>query len=101
MRFTSCIPALGMLTFQLVSLSKPVGPSMNSWALPLSLQGFQNLVGLFSFRNKCRAIRSYSAAPIGAFGVTAPIPNAGNKGTPKSIPKKVLPSIGHTLHLPL
>lgn len=26
MRFTSCIPALGMLTFQLVSLSKPVGP---------------------------------------------------------------------------
>lgn len=28
MIFTSCIPALGMLTFQLVSLSKPVGPIM-------------------------------------------------------------------------
>ena len=26
MRLTSCIPALGMLTFQLISLSKPVGP---------------------------------------------------------------------------
>ena len=26
MRLTSCIPALDMLTFQLVSLSKPVGP---------------------------------------------------------------------------
>lgn len=26
MRLTSCSPALGMLTFQLVSLSKPVGP---------------------------------------------------------------------------
>lgn len=26
MRFTSCIPALGMLTIQLDPLSKPVGP---------------------------------------------------------------------------
>gem|GEM_PF-5250709 len=26
MRLTSCSPALDMLTFQLVSLSKPVGP---------------------------------------------------------------------------
>lgn len=26
MRFTSCIPALGMLTVQLDPLSKPVGP---------------------------------------------------------------------------
>lgn len=28
MILTSCTPALGMLTFQLVSLSKPVGPIM-------------------------------------------------------------------------
>ena len=38
MRLTSCSPALGMLTFQLVSLSKPVGPfnEIGTIGVPLS-----------------------------------------------------------------
>ncbi len=38
MRLTSCSPALGMLTFQLVSLSKPVGPfnEIGMLCMPLS-----------------------------------------------------------------
>lgn len=46
MILTSCTPALGMLTFQLVSLSKPVGPNMlmnffmtPCWAFPFLQKG--------------------------------------------------------------
>ncbi len=37
MRFTSCIPALDMLTMPLVSLSKPVGPFNEKVALMRNL----------------------------------------------------------------
>lgn len=76
MILTSYIPALGMLTIQLVSLSKPVGPinqrtMLFLWAFPL-----------FVFNFKGSGYRRYT--------VLASIPNAACKGIPKTIPKKVL-----------
>lgn len=45
MRLTSCSPALGMLTFQLISLSKPVGPC-KAFPFVHPYKAFGGLVGM-------------------------------------------------------
>ncbi len=73
MIFTSYISALGMLTFQLVLQSKPVGPKISMIFLLRRLNGLSAI--FFCIKNKKDA---------------ATIPNAVCKGNSKSIPKKVL-----------